>query len=676
MDRAGRPMDRDRGATLLIVALSLTLLLTLVAFAVDLGQGRFQRRNNQQLTDLASLAAGRYLAGYGAPSEDAVASNPRAACADAITSIQTNAEDFRPLLTATEISTACEVFFDPNGINAPTVGPCSATSTPAETLPIERGPYVLRIRYPIPASELTDPNFAGAGIRDGSDQCQRMRISISRTDETSFAGVIGVDSIESDATSVVRGGPTSTGTGVAAVVLLERQGCPTLYTSGQGQLRVESPAERNPGVIAVDSAGSCGSNPQNQNGYTIYAPNESPHGGPRIIAQSSSNGTLGVIASYALTAGGNAGCCHPAGLSVPVTGIDEPTSRRPADDRFNPTNPDPARETIRTRHQSGYGASVTNGASPLAGSLVTGCDPISNPAIATASSVTVDCSSGLTVAQSQTLTMPVATSVKFIGPVTVAGTLHLPEATNVTIARPTTGGKGQLIVSGTASFDKLKRLDIGGTPDSCTQGGDNCLPISVSGSLRVNSGALTTTACTGTRPDYASIATFGGTVSITGNGIALCDTSVYVGTSTAAYSEEWVLTGGNCSEAKPCHVSTLENARNRFLLSGGNSAVEWTAPDLTDDPPTAASPFEGLALWAEGSGLSQVKGTGEMHAAGVFFLPNALFDLGGQGTGDNPRNAQFFARRLEFSGQGLFRFLPDPEDSIPTAIPGAYALIR
>lgn len=666
----------DRGAILLIFALCLTVLLILVAFAVDLGQGRLQRRSNQQITDLASLAAGRSLAGYGSPSDDDVAANPRAACIDAINSVQTNAADFRPTLTTTEMSAACAVFYDPFGTNGAGVTVCTATSVPKEIAPIVRGPYVLKIRYPIPPGEITDAKFNGPGVKDGTNQCERMRVSIERTDATTFAGVIGVDSVRSRASTVVRGGPTSTGTGVAAVLLLERTGCPALYTSGQGRLRVESPSPTNPGVIASDSSGFCGSNPQNQNGYTIYAPNASPEdGGPRIIVQSSANGTAGVIGAYALTTGGNAGCCYPAGLSVELSPVEEPTSRRPADDRFNPQAPDPARETIRSRHGDGYLESVTNGAAALPTSTPMGCDPASHEDIDTATKVTVNCPEGLTIANGDTLAFPSATEVKFIGDVVVNGTLHLPAATSVTIGRSPTTGKGRLIVSGTASFDVVKRFDIGGTPDSCNQGGNSCLPIGVSGVLHINSGSLTTTTCDAVRPDYASVATFGGTISITGS-IAMCDTSLYVGTSTVAYGEQWDVTSTGCSEVKPCHVATTSDARDRFLLSGGGSAIEWTAPDQTNDPPSPESPFEGLSLWAEGSGLSQIKGTGQMRAAGVFVLPNATFELGGQGTGNNPRNAQFFARRLEFSGQGLFRFLPDPTDAVPTVIPGAYALIR
>ena len=665
----------DRGVFLLVLALCLTLLLTLVAFAVDLGQGRLQRRNNQQLTDLASLAAGRSLAGHGSPSDAVVASNPRAACVDAITSVQTNAADFRPQLTSAELSAACAVFYDPFGTNAAGVTVCTATTSPRETSPIVRGPYVLRIRYPVPASELTDAKFNGPGVNDGPNRCQRMRVSIDRTDDTAFAGVIGVDTVHSRASTVVRGGPTSTGTGVAAVLLLERTGCPALYTSGLGRLRVESPSATNPGVIASDSSGFCGSRPRNQNDYTIYAPNASPEGGPRIIAQSSSNGTPGVIGAYALTVGGNAGCCYPAGLSVDLTPVEEPTSRRPGDDRFNPDTPDPARQTIRSRHFDGYDDSVTNGADPLPSSVPMGCDPANDPNLSTATAITINCPSGLTVPVGSTLTLPAAEVVKFIGDVVVNGTLHLPAATTVTIGRSPTTGTGRLIVAGTASFDKVKRFDIGGTPNSCNQGGDLCLPVGVSGALRINSGSLSATACSASRPDYASVATFGGTLSITGS-IAFCDTSVYVGTDSISYGPQWDIRSSGCSEPKPCHVVTTDDARDRFLLSGGNSAIEWTAPDQTNDPPGPQDPFEGLALWAEGSGLSQVKGTGQMRAAGIFFLPNASFELGGQGTGDNPRNAQFFTRRLNFSGQGLFRFMPDPTDAVPTVIPGAYALIR
>ena len=110
--------------------------------------------------------------------------------------------------------------------------------------------------------------------------------------------------------------------------------------------------------------------------------------------------------------------------------------------------------------------------------------------------------------------------------------------------------------------------------------------------------------------------------------------------------------------------------------TGGTSSIIWSAPDQTQAAPTITDPFEGLALWVEGTGLSQIKGTGTLKTTGVFFLPNATFKLDGQADANNPLVAQFFARTIDFSGQGVLTLTPDPKSSVPTAIPGTYSIIR
>ena len=669
----------DRGVVLVLFGLLLVFFLILVAFAVDLGQGRSSRRTDQQLVDLASLAAGRSLAGHDTPPGMPVQVNPYDACRAAINSVQTNAEGFAPPLSAGEIATACSVFHNPYGSAG--VPACTATTSPQSLAPaIVRGAYTLDITYPVPDDAVKDARFSGnqMGIDDGG-QCERMEVEVHHVNETQFAGVIGVDEIPTTARAIVRGGLDPTDLSVAALLLLEREGCGALVSSGQGKVLVKASGTDNPGRITADSAGKtppCTTN-NNANGWVIFAGNALPAGGPRIEVEDSSDGSEGVISTYAGSVGGRAGCCYPAGLSHDLTNATRPTSRRPADDRFNPPSPSPVRETISSLHSSGYTNSVTNGSVPLAGSVVTDCNPMLNVAVATATSVTVNCPTGFTA--SGMVTFPMATSVKFIGSVTVpnGATLHLPAASSVTIGRPSVSGEARLVNSGTgiASFPAAERVDIGGTPNTCTQV-NNCSALSVSGTFQMNNGDISNTECT-PQADDATLASFGGHHSITGT-IVLCETAVYVGRSTAIYSPSQRVDGdaSDCPSTLPCPVASEINTRDRFLLSGGGSNIEWTGPDQHDDPPNTASPFEGLALWVEGSGLSEIKGTGQLRTTGVFFLPNANFELGGQGSGANPRNAQFFARRLNFSGQGVLELMPSPKDAIPTYEAGDFGLIR
>ena len=60
----------------------------------------------------------------------------------------------------------------------------------------------------------------------------------------------------------------------------------------------------------------------------------------------------------------------------------------------------------------------------------------------------------------------------------------------------------------------------------------------------------------------------------------------------------------------------------------------------------------------------------------MFFLPNSSVSFTGQATQEQPLNAQFIARRLDVSGQGVLTLMPNPGDAVTIPIPGAVTLIR
>lgn len=667
----------DRGAILILIAAGMVLLLVLVAFAVDLGKARWSNRDNQQTVDLASLAAGFYLSGHGSSGDPQ--NEPRAACEAAFASVQTNAEEFNPSVSA---QAACSGFPETNVA-------CNDTTPKLTTGPITGGPFTLTIDWPVPDGDITDSRFdGGVGVNDG-DQCNRMGIYLEKVDETSFGRIAGVDTIHSDSNAVVSGSPGLNTLGVAALLLLERESCEALQTSGQGRVIVKTvtdPAtgDQRPGVIQADSAGStsfpsslqCTTN-NNPRGYVIYGTELPGNGGPSIIAEDAPNGDLGIIATYAETVGGRAACCRPDGLSVEPTGSDY-TSRAPADDRFNPTT----RPAIGDLHAAAWSATVTDGAT-ITGTPVTDCQPpdgaVFSP-VAPETTITVVCpATGFSVQNNRSVTFEGAATVKFVGGISVSGDLEVRDAATVTISRPTLLGSGQLAVgnNGVVSFNSVRNVYVGGTHLSGTA-------VSVSGTLRVNTGAIGTSGCAdgpgatppGPANNWAALATVGGNVAVSGS-VSWCQTSVYVGTSTATYAKAQRASGGlNCATNKPCPVLTTSDSRDRFSLSGGNSSIIWSAPNQTATPPDVADPFEGLALWVEGTGTSEIKGTGALSTTGIFFAPNAVFEFDGQAAANNPFNAQFFMRTLNFSGQGDLNLSPNPRDSIPTPIPGTYAIIR
>ncbi len=685
----------QRGVTLVLFALLMVSLLTLVAFAVDLGFARFDKRDTQATADLAGLAAGYFLAGNGA---DTAASHPRLACAAAIQSVETNTADFP---TVTNAAAQCALYFPDLATT------CIESNLPPASLRLAQGRYLLAIEYPV--TDLADGPFTQAGLDDGTSPCDRMSISLNKINETSFAHIVGVDQLETHVRAVVRGSPSTSAQGVSALLLLEREGCGTLQRSGQGKVIVKAVQDTSTsawraGLIQSDSAGStmsfgnaltCTTN-ENSGGYTIYAACTGSNL-PGIVAENTPNGEQvipqGTIATYALdpTVAGRGASCYsaygPTGLNVNPSAT-EFTSRKPADDRFNPLG----RPAITNLHAGGYATTVTAGASTSGTVLAasTDCSPADGAIFNQVGTITFACgTSGFTVANNRTVTIPNATAVKFIGGVTVAGSLDVASATTVTIGRAAgtsaaASNTARLIVTGIASFGRARAVYVGGTPSACTQD-NNCSAVSVSGNgsaLRINTGAIGTSSCApgpgagGSATNWTQLATFGGAVDVAGS-MSACQTMVYVGRSQVAYAADQRVDGGlNCSFPKPCPALSTTNSRDRFRLNGGNSAIIWSAPNQTTTDPNATNPFEGLALWTEGTGISQIKGTGTMVTTGVFLLPNALFQFDGQASSSNPYNAQFWTRTLSFSGQGDLNLAPNPQDSIKTPTPGGFALIR
>lgn len=686
----------DSGATLLIFVFSVVLLITLVAFAVDLGQARFASRDNQQAADLAALSAGFQLAGQGS---NPPMSQPRAACEAAFNSASTNLGGFAA--TTAQISSAC-VSFPVDDSSCVSTPPASATVMITRSITV--GEYTVAVEWPVPLTELTDARFSGSGLLDGTDNCDRMRVDVDRRQDTAFAGVIGVGSLKSDGGAVVLGAPASTTEGIAALLILEREGCGALQRSGQGKVIVKTvtdpvSGDEQPGVIQADSAGSSlaygtglecqtsgGGSPQdNSSGYVIYASCTGTNL-PGIVAEPAPSGEAGVIATYAQRLGSShAASCYSGtgstGLNVDPIGSSI-TSRRPADTRFNPD----ARPAISDLHTAAYAATVSGGAA-TSGTVLSGapnCRPDDGTVFADAGTVTLSCgTAGFQVGNNRTVSFPNATAVKFIGGVEVgAGAqLDLPAAATVEVSRATPTDSAPLTVAGTTSFGVAQNVYVGGEPATCFPMG-NCEAVEVSGTLRVNTGAIGTETCAegpgsgGSETNWTQFATVGGALEVSGS-VSLCQTMFYVGKPAASYAPSQRTFGGlNCSTSRPCPELSAAAGFDRVQLSGGSSSIIWSAPDQTSGVPDITNPFEGLALWAEGTGLSEIKGTGTLLTTGVFFLPNALFEFDGQAAAANPFNAQFFTRTLNFSGLGDLNLSPDPRDSVPTPIPGTFALIR
>lgn len=233
--RGLRSEDED-GAFLILWALLLVALVVMVAIVVDLGQVRSVRRRNQSIADFAALAAAPELA----------ARQPQQACGAAFEYLRMNTPDL------------------PSGASMAGLGGCAAlpascgSSTPAsEAVATDSGRYTISIRWPVPASDLVSTRFTGPGAEDGADPCARLRVTVSRTNPSFFAGIVGGNP-PATASAVVKVGESEDRT-VPALWLLDPVGCPALDVSGGARVRVGLESPLIPGMVTVDSdATDCG----------------------------------------------------------------------------------------------------------------------------------------------------------------------------------------------------------------------------------------------------------------------------------------------------------------------------------------------------------------------------------------------------------------------------------
>lgn len=675
-----RQRRSDDGVTLLIFALCMVALLTVVALAVDLGNARAQRRNNQQLTDLSSLAAGRHLAGFVTPDGATVVSNPYGACAAAIQSIQTNAGDFRPELSDLQIQQACQVFYNP--FPPPTGGTaCTPSTSPLEIVPIERGPYTLRIRYPIPDSEIQDLRLTGgAGTADGDDQCERMRISVDRVDKNSFATVIGIAEQQTSGRSVIRADLGAGSDAIPSFLLLERVNCGVLGNSVGGSSLgiVVEQADGEPGFIHVDSVAAnsgCANNTNQANGVAVWAP-PLPSGDTSLTIEGAGDapGVLAVVASQPRALGG--GGSEPSSPTPAAV-----VSRQPVDDTYNSAANSFA---INALHSRGYAevSSSANLGSGTNGWLTLNCNLLPNSgdlADLLATNWYVNCNN-YSPASASSFTAPLHGAVSpqrivFSGNVSVGttATLDIGNAVDLTV-------RGELDVSGRGILSNAKRIYIG---NGLSASGD----ISVgTTSLPTISGDAVNTVCpaqTAAGNSREMVVFFNGTtpsgtaMSISGNA-AFCSTTVYLAgpnqSSNSSYSRSSDTTTAayQCSPTLPC--PSLNSSNARFSLAGNNKAVEWTAPNETSADPGPARGLEDLMLWSEAGRDHSVGSNARLVSSGVLFAPNSRVSISSP-VSASPRNAQFIARQL-FLSMGTLKMRPLPNDSVPVPAPGTFALIR
>jgi Flp pilus assembly protein TadG len=646
----------EHGAFLVLWALLLVAIMTMVGIVIDLGQLRASVRADQSAADLAALAAGPQLG-------DAVAGvggrTVAGACADAFVYLKSNTPDLPSIATA-DCSTLG------------TAASCDNTSpTPHDALMANTSPYTIVIRYPVPATDITDPTAPRSSTADGTP-CERMMVLVTRTTPTFFGRIVGLTSLTGARMAVVRAIPKFTTNQVAALIVLERFDCQALQASGSGNVLVKKFDDAHPGIIHADSAGltsspgSCsGSGASNYVVYGGQIPNGSGStrpGQPSILAQGieapacpNTAGTYlrGLLDLAAVGTGHDAatvdtGVCPGPGDPSGVF------SRKPFDDYYNSTATNSGINALRSSSNALFGlvgspATLrTMGYAVFPDDLVGASCSMNLPLVVTQTKVFVNCAD----LSPRNL---IFTGTKFLA----KGTITVGANNSVLFPNAT-----ELLVNGCGSL-------------TCSSG------VSVQGAFTVNDGALASCASrTGPGVAAAHVVIKSGPLTSGGanSTVRLCQSFVYMSGLASPFQNASGSPAG-CMTALPCPAVSSPAYSGYVAFQGRNT--EWTASNQLSSPPDSSHPYEDLAFWTEAGDAtlnqsgpnSSVGSNGATSTQGVYFMPNALFTFSGNTTIAQDLNAQFASRRLNLSGQGDLNMLPSPNDAVPIAV-GNFGLIR
>jgi Flp pilus assembly protein TadG len=220
--------DDERGAVAVLFTIVLVVVLGFCALLVDLGQARASSRNEQLYVDLAALAAGAKL----------TQADYNGACQAAITNLNTNDARISPAINA---STFCSSVSN-------TCTNSTTQAAPSTTV----GSTTVTVHFPVPASEITSPYWTGAGLNDGTSQCQRMRVIVRASDTSMFSRIFSSTSSSTSRSATVR--PSGSAGSPPALWVLDPTGCVPLKVDGGSQVTVGTSTVQ--GVITVDSNGT------------------------------------------------------------------------------------------------------------------------------------------------------------------------------------------------------------------------------------------------------------------------------------------------------------------------------------------------------------------------------------------------------------------------------------
>jgi hypothetical protein len=317
---------------MIIISGSFFALMAIAAFVIDLGVIRMHRSEAQAVVDAAS-AAGSLEVGEG---------NGQSACVNALGYVELNLGAEFDGVDCTTMSSTC---------NAATPAASSADTT---------GDWTLTLTYPVPDGHaLMDSSAIGAtpqlvDYRDGF-LCERIGVTLQRTQTTLFGGVIGQKVTETSVHAVAVTRPSTDADTAVNLVILERYDCDAIVAEGSGggtggiwvDVVVLPDGTISPGYITVDSDGTgsgCGGdgvidvdggNSQIRADGPSGCPQQiGTHPGPIGTTTGEGCGIIQVLAPG--TPGCNPPACTNSGTVLPdPADLHRRVTRAPIDHRYN-----------------------------------------------------------------------------------------------------------------------------------------------------------------------------------------------------------------------------------------------------------------------------------------------------------------------------------------------------
>jgi len=686
MNLGHRGREDERGMVLVLLAVAISVMLSVTALVFDLSQLRVDRRVNKSVADMA-VRAGLGLLQAG-PWSGVCRAREYLKTNSRFSSFDSGSEKWFQLSSPLNTLTSSPCL---NTTNAPFVTLCLPgalgipnTSTWGKlTATAGGGRYTIEIQsgYAMPDSRFPEDITAAADMGDPlKGSCDNLVVIITERRAPLFAGVMDRADKTTTIRSVGRISNIVIGDYTPALLLLEQHGCAVLTATSNGGRVVAQPFLTHPGVLQIDSKddqGGCASNQAVLNG-------KATSNGPSILACSARivNPAPGCNVATADAPGrtGIYALNFPHAANDYVTSDYQPVL---ASSTYGDTMAVPSAQSGRTPLDSNYRNTVT-GLDVEAKAVLTGnsgkppgCTTIvANSCTGTDGTWLVlqqtDCNSygaffsGLNVLRAS------SARIWFNCDLTVSGSILLPLGLRLTALDSYVVITGKLSVTSTFAIADPRKLYIGGSSTGPKIG----LDIGNGGNFNVgNPTALADCLLPSPMLKFTKLVVGDGSFNLASSGVAhMCGTFVYMANG---YGKVPTTDGTPpCGIPYPTYSGPTCDSYNGFMSIGSGSSVDWSAPNLiVGRRPTLfdlenTSPFEDLAVWTEAGGANNgVNGGGASKMTGVYFMGNAnSFSLAGNSGANVSLSAQFISRTMTVTGGAVVNLVLNPFDTVPLVV--------